>query len=277
MKTKEIQFAGAVVYWTLSETDRDKLKKVWDAAGVGAFVPEQRTPYAALKRALTKICKEHRRLVRPLEDEAFAVVKEEVKGAKSKADPLDHSVELVVRINKDESLQFSVSKHKDATRIKETYQHEKSVLPARNVGKALSRILNSLMAAPLRSGIYWLPDHQLPTWEKIARGAESAGLNGSMVVSLRTRMDDELKRGVIKALEDDVQKDIDDIQEIVSDGKAGSRLLNNRATEAQELTKKIAEYEKLMGVTLKKLKKASEDTQALAATAALAAMAGDDE
>ena len=88
-----------------------------------------------------------------------------------------------------------------------------------------------------------------------------------------TAMDDEAIRAVVGSLEDNLAKELSDMETEIAAGGLGKRALESRKVKSGEMRERIQEYEQMLGVTLKKLHDAIEHTKKNSVMTALAALA----
>ena len=74
-------------------------------------------------------------------------------------------------------------------------------------------------------------------------------------------MDDEAIRAVVGSLEDNIEKELAEVEAEISKGNLKKRALESREDRMGEMRNRIAEYESLLGVTIKKLHDAVEHTK----------------
>jgi hypothetical protein len=269
MIEKSMHVLGACTFWTIGEqTLRPVLQAGLKGAGFGTFTPEQRPAAGALRDALTQVLGGPTVLIRRLEDrDGFAVV-EERRGQ----DANDYQHTLTARIN-DDTLQIRFSPFDErAARVVAAFNTHLGMLKPAQVSTALVAILDSLGGTRLRptGAIYWLPEHRLDEWQRVAQAVERAAAGRpSAVYLLRNQMDADAVRAVRDAIVAEVQQEAERIQKEVASAELGERALENRRTQAGELRQKIALYEELLGVGLHGLEQAVDAAEQSVAMATL--------
>jgi hypothetical protein len=269
MIEKSTQILGAVTFWTIGgHTSREMLRVGLEAAGFGKFTPEPRPAPAALKDALQHQLGGPRVLIRPLDTKDGFCVVEERRGK----DANDYQHSLTAKINA-ETLQITFTPFDDrAQAVTHGFNLQLGMLMPAQVSNALVTILDSLGGTRLRptGAIYWLPEHRLDEWQRVAGAVERAAAGRpSAVYLLRNQMDADAVRAVRDAIVAEVQQEAERIQREVASAELGERALENRRTQAGELRKKIALYEELLGVGLHGLEQAVDAAEQSVAMATL--------
>lgn len=275
MSEQHISIAGAVTYWTLAEfSDAQKLSEGLEAIGLGPYAPIRPTPLVAVKRALTETFTKRRHLIRPLDNDKYAVVSEEKRG------PNDLDYEVIFRVHADrtDNLSFDKPDHPAVPAFEEAYHRQRKQVPAGAVGSALAAIAHILGGVRLREsgGVFWIPSGEaLDKWEAVAGVITSAANEGRAVVyRLRTAIDDSTVEAVSDAITRDVEDSIEDIRKKLKDQERYSSF-EKRKSEAVALDARVARYESILGKTLDALRKQAKDAENEASLAALAAMGGE--
>ncbi len=271
MTENHLHLGGGIVFWTLGEfTARAHLQTGFEAAGFGQFVPEPRPPAGALKDALELVLGGSTTLIRPLKTrDGFTVVREE-RGENGNA----YLNSLVARINPDNLEITFTPLDQRAQPIVDAFNEHLGLLRPAQVSAALVAILDSLGGTRLRptGAIYWLPPYQLDDWQRVAQAVENAGFGRPhCVYLLRHQMDADAIRAVRDAIVAEVSAEAARIDREVASGDLGERGLENRKAQAEELRRKIQQYEHILGCGLESLHVAVDQTEQAACKAALLA------
>jgi hypothetical protein len=267
-----LRIGGAVTFWTIGElTVRDLLRDGLEAAGFGTCVPEPRPPAGALKDALQQVLGGPTTLIRPLKSrDGFCVIQEQ-RG--DQVNTYQHS--LLARI--DAALQITLIPYDERARpIVDAYNAHLGMLRAPQVSAALVDILDRLGGTRLRpsGAIYWLPAAHLPAWQQVAQAVELAGFGRlNAVYVLRHQMDQDAIRAVRDAIVAEVTGEAARIDQEVSAGALGERALEHRKAQAEELRRKILQYEDILGLGLQSLHQAVDQAEGAACKAVLLASA----
>lgn len=271
MTENSLSIGGGVIFWTLGEfTSRTYLQAGFAAAGLERFVPEPRPPTGALKDALDLILGGPTTLIRPLKTrDGFTVVSEE-RGDCGNA----YLNTLVARIDPHTLAIAFTPLDQRAPPIVDAFNEHLGLLRPAQVSASLVAILDSQGGTRLRptGAIYWLPAYQLDDWQQAARVVEAAGVGRpNCVYLLRHRMDQDAIRAVRDAIVTEVTLEAARIDREVASGGLGERGLENRKVQAEELRRKIHQYEDLLGGGLESLHAAVDQTEQAACKAALLA------
>jgi hypothetical protein len=261
---------GAVVFWTACEfTDRERLRDSLQHLGLDQFVPDPRPHASVLKDALEETLGGSRVLVRPLADrDGFTVIKEQ-RGKNAN----DYVTELIARVRNPElpNLEFEPYDSR-ATRVNEAFRRHTGRVPAVQLSACLVKIVEHLGGTRLRptGAVYWIPGHKLDEWSAVAKAVEAASDGKpSAVYLLRHRLDGDAVRAIRDAVITEVRGEANRISEEVHTGDLGSRALETRKQQAQELRDKVLLYEDLLSVGLAELHRVIDDADQATATAAL--------
>jgi hypothetical protein len=272
MVENPLRIGGAVTFWTIGElTVRGLLQDGLEAAGFGTFVPEPRPPAGALKDALQQVLGGPTTLIRPLKSrDGFCVIQEQ------RGDQVNtYQPSLIARI--DAALQITLMPYDArAQAIVDAYNAHLGMLRTQQVSAALVGILDQLGGTRLRpsGAIYWLPAPHLPAWQQVAQAVETAGFGRpNAVYVLRHQMDEDAIRAVRDAIVAEVTGEAARIDQEVSAGDLGERALEHRQTQAEELRRKILQYEDILGLGLQSLHQAVDQAEAAACKAVLLASA----
>ncbi|KKN38749.1 hypothetical protein LCGC14_0750120, partial [marine sediment metagenome] len=272
--TESMETAGCIVWWRLSgSTDGYALRQAWEDAGLPEdLVPELPSAEKALRRAVIEQ-RERRRLVRPLEGtKGWAVVDEAASG-----DDLDYSVRLKVTLNKIGHVSIEPEGAVGSDEIKAAYQRHLAQLAQTDISTWLVRLAARVRAVALRDtgGVYFIPREQVAQWRRMA-GALGAA-SASRVFEVPALKSDEAIEAVLDAVAREAETAAEVMEEELAKENLGERALRTRTERCGAIEEKLSTYEKLLGTSLDALHDRLEVLQAGLATAALAAMAGDDD
>jgi hypothetical protein len=271
MNENNLSLGGGIVFWTLSEyTARSHLQAGLEAAGFGQFTPEPRPAAGALKDALEHVLGGPNTLIRPLKSrDGFTVVTEE-RGESGNC----YANSLVTRIDPDTlDITFTPFDQR-AQPVVDAFNEHLGLLRPAQVSAALVAILDSLGGTRLRpsGAIYWLPLYQLDDWQRVAQAVENAGVGRPhCVYLLRHQMDADAIRAVRDAIVAEVSTEAARLDREVAAGDLGERGLENRKVQAEELRRKIQQYEDILGCGLDSLHAAVDQAEQAACKAALLA------
>lgn len=269
---ESLRIGGAITLWNLSEfSDQRDLEDGLARLGLEKFAPARRPPVAALREAMQEVVGGPRILIRPLDDKnGWCAVKED-RGKHV------NQYEHVMTARIDDTLQISFSPFDDqALKVVDCFNEHAGYLHAADVSRALVEILDSMVATSLRprGAVYWLPDYRVSEWNRVAQVVEDASVGRlSAVYLLRNIMDGDACRAVMDSVIAEVKTAAEGIDREIREGKLGVRGLEHRETMAQELRKKVSEYEDLLGVELVRLHEIVDQTETAACRAAVLASA----
>ena len=275
METNELSIGGAVAVWKSSQANRNSLLKKLTDIGVGDFCPEATTRHLALRNALRSVHGVEK--VKNLPGFAnFAIInsfatRESWSGQSSMTFRADLDVLICSGVSQEDG-----SKLDEVQRV---YEANLESISSNDISKMLVKLAYHLGGVPCASGAggaYWIPKDSMPIWKDIARSVENTSTNGrAKVFMFTTAMDDEAIRAVVGSLEDNICKELSDMESEVASGKLKKRALESRERQLGEKRQRIREYESMLGVTMKKLHDAVEQTKKTSVIAALMSFGGD--
>lgn len=111
------------------------------------------------------------------------------------------------------------------------------------------RLCQYLHALSLRDtgGFYFIPATNVPTWERIVSAIRSATAHDiGLIPAMRT---EEAVRSILSSLEYEAEQEAEAMFDEIGEG-LGKRALETRANKCDALLRKVAEYEKLLGVSM---------------------------
>jgi len=266
METNELSIGGAVTVWKSSSTNRDSLLKKMRNLALGDFVPEPTTRHLALRNALRSVFGVEK--VKTLPGFAnFGII-----DAVATSNSWSGQSSITIKSSALEGLIFS-EKTDQQERIESLFKEEMRNIPSADISKMLVKLAYHLGGVPCASGAggaYWIPKDSMEIWKSIGRSVEATSSTGRARLSMfTTAMDDEAIRAVVGSLEDNIAKELNDIESEVSSGKLKKRALESRGKYIGELRDRICSYEDMLGITIKKLHDAVEHTKKCSVIAAI--------
>jgi hypothetical protein len=278
------QAAGLITWWTLGgTTPLEALSEAWGAAGLSHDeLPAEPSDRAALKRALEAVWPEHS--VSPLKGGGYAVV-QLVKG--EHAEGRDPKINTLAKcwLDTDDTLLLWMPEEADpvgvmrAEKRKEVWkalQKSRDELDPVDVSQWLIAQAYNYAGIALRQtgGIYFVPNVYAAAWRTLTAVLESVNKRVTVyeVPAMRT---DKAVGAILAALQSDVETELTRIQEALdrsNEDKLGARALATRKTIVEELTKKVRQYEALLGANLDVLREQAESMDGKIARAIMAEM-----
>lgn len=276
-----IRAGGFAVFWCLGATNRKVLKDQLDAIGYGCYLPEMRSPYAAMLSAARHVYtprndKDRHFMPRGTKnEEAVDVVVETLgengKNAYSHWDTL--AWDAITKQPMD-CLDFDI--------VNREYEHQRSILHSTSVTNMLVKLVCSVGGVTLRpeGGFYWIPERRRERWEKIVAAVHMSGMpeDPNHLYALNLVYDDAMRNAVIASLVREIEADVKKMNDklaVTGDDALGKRALETRKDLALQLTKKVQEYEEMLGVAQTELRKRLDEVMTRAATLVLEVAAGD--
>lgn len=271
METNELSIGGAVTVWKSSQANRNSLLKKLTDIGVGDFCPESTTRHLALRNALRSVYGVEK--VKNLPGFAnFAII-----DAVATRESWSGQSAMTYRAELDALVCSRMDSRIDD--VRREYRTNMEGIPSTDISKMLVKLAYHLGGVPCASGAggaYWIPKDSMPIWKDIARSVENTSTNGrAKVFMFTTAMDDEAIRAVVGSLEDNICKELADMESEVASGKLKKRALESRERQLGEKRQRIREYESMLGVTMKKLHDAVEQTKKTSVIAALMSFGSD--
>lgn len=276
MKRHEVEIGGANVYWSLGWTSRPALEMNLKALRLEAYTPNERTESAVLHQTLSHLFGGPTTIIRRLKDKSgFAIVSE-----RRGEDHNEYKHERAVRV--ENRLVTCDDPATDVWEIQSKFDELSSLLSPSCVSACLVEIVTKVLGGvPLREsgGLYWVPESTFPRLEAIAHAVENACVPGannkdkSTVYMMETVKNENCIVAVRDAIENEIAKRIEAIDQEVAEGTLGERALESRKEEAIQLRHKLAMYEKELGCTMEALAEQVDRVRAAAGTAMLLAAA----
>lgn len=256
MIAQEIRVSGAVVSWSLTPTNRQRLRAAYGQHGFVDEVPPETSDRAALKGAMEDI-KGKDQIVQALKS------------------PSKNGYEIV-NVERDEKHNHYTNNfsawldhgqvttgygYTDTERLQERFIYRKGLLAPSAVSESLKSIVLKLGAVTLYPGTYWVPDESLPAWEALATEVEQIGEGQNRLRQITTVMDEHTFREVRDAIVSEVTATATTIAEDVATGTLGDDALENRRSQATALHDRISQYEAILNETLDGLHATVENVQ----------------
>lgn len=277
MQERSVSISGGAVFWSLGATHRATLMDGLEAAGLGAFVPPERTPKAALQDALNELFQDRITLIRPLEKrDAFAVVREKRGQTANQYDTMltatvpEGSDLVIVEPGPDGPPAEFGDKF---LAVQTAYAKFKGIMPGTAVATMLVAIVESMNGITLRptGGFYWLPDEKLTRWEAIAKIVEGSAIESSQMWVMRTAADESTLKAVHDSVISHIGGAATKIEAEIREGGLGEKALTARAGASKELRRRLSEYERLLGTKLTDVAKQLADIDILTGEAVMKA------
>ena len=274
----EISIRGTVVYWTLgNKTDADYLKQEFEKIGMAGLAPDKNTDKSSLKIALLSVCANRRRLVRPLVGERGYAIVTESKDVVGKS--LDHNVDFDVLLPDSSSTPIfrdsqtgAIFNPAEENSILHRYQIEQDRCASHKLGISITRVIDQLHGTSLRptGGFYWIPQGALSRWNLAAKAIQESASDGSNIIySLKTAMDDDMKRAVIDGLSRELSTEIETMETDVMSGDLGKRALKTKQERCERLRSRVKGYKGMFSVALVDLEQSLERVESAVAMSAL--------
>lgn len=278
---ENIPTAGAVIWWRLSgNVDAGALKTAWLASDLPeGDLPDPPSEVTALRRAMADQ-REARRLVRPLgRGNGFAIVDERVKDDKTE---LAYEVILTAKLDQVGRLTFETPSGVDdgvrgiIEEIRAAFDRHLETLSQADISDWLAKmVMRQLDAVSLRDtgGVYFLPR---PSVERIGTVADVLRQSSAHVVhrvpALRS---EEAVDAILDAVSHEAANEAIAMEGELAEEALGKRGLENRITHCDNVERKVARYEELLGRSLDTLRDRLENIRAKLSVALVKADAAD--
>jgi hypothetical protein len=255
MNTQAISVSGAVTYWRLSWTDRERLRQTLIDNGLSEhLLPAARHATTVLRNALQQLYGGNGHLIRPLDGGDGWEVVDERKGVTSN----DYAHILSARIHGVASrhIEASVTTTADQrSAIVARFDELNNRLHADAVAALLTRYVSGpCHGTSLRpaGGVYWVPEDKLPQWKRLVAAVETAGEtpNSNGVYLLRTAADEGMVIAVRDAITHELTTAAAEIGEDAKSSALGEVALQGRVEASKKLSAKLTRYESLLGESL---------------------------
>lgn len=282
--TDRIDSAGVITFWRMDGTmSADALTEAWTSNGFdGDDLPPLPSAVAALRRAVYEQRKENV-IVRPLRRADFSgwAIVEETTEATLEHTPLLHvAVDDFGRLTFEEPLSYATLRadatsediaEQVAAEIASAYDRFLGLVTASDASAWLVKRVHAYAAIPLRDtgGFYFIPHPQSQRWEieaKVIRNATPHDIG--LIPAMKT---EEAVRTILTSLEEEANAEAARMFEDVTGGELGERALKTRADRCDTLIRKVADYERLLGVSATTLNTRLEELRTSLAAATLVA------
>lgn len=271
MSDRDFDVSGAIVFWTLQPTLFESVVQVFDQAGYPTCVPNPRTDQSALENSIK------------------SVYGTKDKTVVSRKKPKRNGVELV-NIERAEYRNSYVTNfgakvvdgqvkadfgYADEDRLTEEFLKHKAVLTSGALGQALSNAIGKMdgMKGFDRAGVYYVPEHYLPAWKRLAALIESCG-EGNRITTVRAAIDESAARAIRDVLVREVQEKATQLLDDVAKGTLNDDQLHARVEAAQALVDRVEIYSNIIGESMENLKNVALVAKSAAAAAAMQDFAG---
>lgn len=253
----DIGVSGAVTYWELSSiSDLSATCDGLTALGYKEFLPEPRTPSAALKSAMGEVFGGNGVMIRPLDDpdnNGFTAVRE-IRGSQSN----QYSTVATVKFDSSAKLVYSEGvKDADKLRIEAAWIYHMSIVSQSTLANVLVKIITTdaveggLSGTTLKpaGGIYWVPATQLPKYEALVEVLKHVALGNraNKIYFLRIVYDKDSVEAVKDAIIRDITEHAKEIEEDSKTAGLGELAYRHRIEDAESLHDRIAAYEGMLG------------------------------
>ena len=267
MVEKNIQAGGVVVFWIASgDSNLTVLGEQLKAIDMAQFMPSPRTEYDVLKKAFSEVFDGSNYLVRPLEKFTGVEVVREERGAERNTYAHVASGALDKEGGAPEIACDSMEREQ---RLRELLHKNRTLVGPSPITGSLTKIIEFFKGVSLRpaGGVYWLADDKAEKWHLVGKAFEACGQN--QVFTLKVNHDLDMVKAVMAGLATEVETTTDAIDKDIMSGELGARGLQSRKDSAMALSKKVKEYEAILGVTLSALSQSVEKVESAAAAAVL--------
>jgi hypothetical protein len=252
MHDKTFDVSGAITFWSLQPTSLQAVTDLFGRMGFADCVPNPRTDISALEHSIKEVYGTKNRTV------------------VSRKQPKRHGVELVdIERNPDRNhytTNFGAKVvsgrvkadygYADEYKLTEAYLKQKAKLTSAALGQALVKVLaklDAMMDLKPSGGVYYVPEHHLDAWRRLAEGVEQCQ-EGNVVSTVRAAMDEGTARAVRDALTRQVQEEATKLVEDVSKGTLRGDGVRRRAEQAQALIERVDLYSAILDDGLTGLK-----------------------
>lgn len=278
--TDRIEAAGVITFWRMAgNMDITALATAWAEEG---FDSDDLPPLPSAAAALRRAVYEQRKndiLVRPLRRADFSgwAVVGEITGETLEHTPLVHvSVDDFGRLwfeepgTDDAALNVQLAQQ-ITDNIKAAYNRYLGLVTAADASSWLVKRVHAFAAIPLRDtgGFYFVPFPHSQRWERVAKIIRNATPHDvGLIPAMKT---DEAVRTILVSLEEEANAEAARMFEDIANGELGERALSTRADRCSVLMRKVADYERLLGVQASALNTRLEELRTSLAAATLVA------
>jgi hypothetical protein len=267
----ETASCGSMVFWTMSgDTLREALNLALEGAGLSRVTLPRTPPKLALQRALADVYAGNGHKVVAL-DRTRATVQREVKDPASKR--VRYSQILVAQVNGDDTVGLAYDAVNAAdpeswrvAEIQTAYEHHRAHVTGADIGAWLAKVMSSLDAQWLRSGVFFLPKQAVPILLSIQGILE---IHGHAVWRGPMMKSEDVTRMVLDALAEEARKAMDEIRSgLNSDTEISERGRRGKLDALDAVKAKVTKFEKIfahpMSAMLGELQKLRNDIAGVA-------------
>lgn len=259
---KNIKASGFQLFWTAASwSDPNHLKCGFHLLGLQGYEPSPMTPSPALREALCDYFRGKNVMIRPLKKEGGFLAIDESRGESNN----EYKKLFSVNIQGETGTRLSFDPLPDnAHEIANLYAKRLNSVAGHAIGTSLVKIVNKLRGTAIRKtgGIYWLHHRHFDLLNKVRQVIEQSATFGQSIVYLPTL---EVDAESIRVVKDAIQREIlQESQAILNEmlkGDVGERAMKTRLAYLEELQAKVAEYESIVGESLKHLADALDNAK----------------
>ncbi len=261
MNVQHFDISGSVVFWNVAaETNMPRLQAELEMIDEVEFLPGERTPFAAAKRAATKMYKRDHRVM-SLAEEKRVTVERITYGE------IENTYTQVAYILVDDSgLQYvhcMSGSDEETEQLKQAWHYEFTLCSANAVGAALAKAIEKLDGYSLRpnGGVYFLPNWTTTRFEKIAAAFNASGASGRTGVHrMEVAHGDGTVRSVHQRITEQFRQRVSEMRQELAEGLK-KRGRENRASEVEGMISKAAKYETLLDQSLAEVRAELQEMQ----------------
>lgn len=273
---------GAVSYWRAAgDVSIEALRAAWIAAGLDEkLLRKAPDPQSVLRRAVMQQQERHR-LVRSLKQRGeFAIVDEHVVEVPDgqPAVPPTYSTRVIVSGAAGDFATIAVDADCDeATKLHTTIgaacQTQRNLYDPSDITGWLVKLAYAHGAVTLRDsgGVYFIPKTAMDFWHRAATVIESVTNNQHRVFRIPAMRNNEAMAAIIDAITTEAEALVAAVEAemmATGDDALGKRALKTRQAQAEEMLRKVEQYEKLVDQQLT-VRGRVEELQAAIVAAAL--------
>lgn len=262
MTPTHIKTSGFIAFWTsASWSDPYRLKTGFESIDLKGFEPTPMKPAQALREALMDHFRAKTIMVRPLKSEGGFIAIDEKRGDSNN----DYKKLFSVHVQGEEGERLSFDPlPEDAQEIAGKYSQRLNSIPGHSVGSALVKIVASMRGTAIRKtgGVYWINGSHAAKWSGVQRVVEASATHGESRIYMATmKVDAESIRVVKDAIQREILQESQSILDEMLKGDVGERAMKTRLEYLDELQAKVAEYESVVGESLKHLAEALDNAK----------------
>lgn len=263
MSTTYAKASGFFCFWTsASWSNPANLKAGFESIGLSGYEPMPMKPSPALREALCDHFRGKNVMVRPLKEDGGFILIDETRGESNN----DYKKLFSVKLANEEGtrLAFDPAPPDEYQDIVNLYAKRLNSVPGHAVGSALVKIVASMRGTAIRKtgGMYWVNGKHADKWAGVQRVVEGAASEGdSRVYKVAFSLDADSIRAVKDAIQREILQESQSILDEMLKGDIGKRAMTARLEYLDELQAKVAEYESVVGESLKHLADALNNTK----------------